>query len=264
MSLCRAAARRAVWLLAALVTLGALTTGVAVGASASTAAVAATGLVTAPPSASALASSGSSSRPTTPAALGSEALIVRGLAGRAPCCQRTYAYDDVAASAAAHLVETSPTSTPDIRSNLRRHSTRGTDPSPVRLVVAAETEGGVAQLPQDMAVNPSAPDPLSLDRPVGLSDTQNEFVQGRIADLQEQGATDFRVNQQQVDINGDRVGINRPDLQYSMDGQRFYEEFDTSSSDRGPIHAGRIGANDPFGIIGSSRSSGELTPAASS
>ena len=90
---------------------------------------------------------------------------------------------------------------------------------------------------------------MPLDRPVGLSDTQNEFVQSRIGDLQEQGATDFRVNQQQVDINGDRVGINRPDLRYTMDGQRYYEEFDTPSSDRGPGHATRINANDPSGIV---------------
>lgn len=60
---------------------------------------------------------------------------------------------------------------------------------------------------------------------------------------------DFRVNQQQVDINGTRVGVSRPDLQYTLDGQRFYEEFDTSLSGRGAGHAERIGANDPWGII---------------
>jgi hypothetical protein len=57
------------------------------------------------------------------------------------------------------------------------------------------------------------------------------------------------VNQQQVDINGVRVGINRPDLQYTLNGQRFYEEFDTLLSNRGLGHAARIGANDPSGII---------------
>lgn len=48
---------------------------------------------------------------------------------------------------------------------------------------------------------------------MSASDTQNAFVQDRIAGLQEQGATDLRVNQQQVNITGTRVGINRPDLQ---------------------------------------------------
>jgi hypothetical protein len=66
---------------------------------------------------------------------------------------------------------------------------------------------------------------LPLDRPVGLSATQNEFAQSRIGSLQEQGATDFRVNQQQVDINGTRVGINRPDLQYTFNGQRYVDAY---------------------------------------
>lgn len=67
--------------------------------------------------------------------------------------------------------------------------------------------------------------------------------------MQEQGGTAFRVNQQQVNVNGVRVGINRPDLQYTLNGQRYYEEFDTLVSTRGPGHAARIEANDPFGII---------------
>jgi len=52
-----------------------------------------------------------------------------------------------------------------------------------------------------------------------------------------------------VDVNDVRVGINRPDLQYTLNGQRFYEEFDTSLSSRGRVHAARLKANDPFGII---------------
>jgi hypothetical protein len=106
-----------------------------------------------------------------------------------------------------------------------------------------------ARLPQDVAVDPTAPRALPLDRPVGLSDTQNEFAQSRIGSLQEQGATDFRVNQQQVDMNGARVGVNRPDLQYTLNGQRYYEEFDRFSSWRGFEHQARIYANDPSGIV---------------
>jgi hypothetical protein len=67
--------------------------------------------------------------------------------------------------------------------------------------------------------------------------------------LQEQGATAFRVNQQQVNVNGVRVGINRPDLQYTLNGQRYYEEVDTVLSTRGLPHAARIEANDPHGIV---------------
>lgn len=105
------------------------------------------------------------------------------------------------------------------------------------------------RLAQDIRVSPMAPRALPLNRPVGASASQNQFVQSRIASLQGEGATAFRVNQQQINVNGVRVGINRPDLQYTLNGQRFYEEFDTLLSTRGPGHASRIGANDPFGII---------------
>jgi RHS repeat-associated protein len=115
------------------------------------------------------------------------------------------------------------------------------------LGVAEDGAGAVARLPQDVAVDPSAPDALGLRRPISLSESQNEFLQGRIGDLQEQGATDFRVNQQQVDINGERVGINRPDLQYTLNGQRFYEEFETGSLEAALEHGPRILANDAFG-----------------
>lgn len=79
--------------------------------------------------------------------------------------------------------------------------------------------------------------------------TQNEFVQDRIVSLQVEGARDLRVNQQQVDINDVRVGINRPDLQYTINDQRFYEEFDTVSSNRGPGHQVRIEVKGPTGIV---------------
>ncbi|MFI9811388.1 DNRLRE domain-containing protein [Saccharothrix variisporea] len=115
-----------------------------------------------------------------------------------------------------------------------------------RSAVAAPS---VTRLAQDINVNPVPPPALRLNRPVGGSPTQNQFVQQRIADLTKAGATDFRVNQQQVNINGERVGVNRPDLQYTLNGKRHYEEFDTSTSTRGPGHRDRILANDPDGIV---------------
>jgi len=105
------------------------------------------------------------------------------------------------------------------------------------------------RLPQDVAVNPVPPRALPLNRPVGSSASQNAHVQKRIAGLVDRGATDVRVNQHQVDINGRRVGVNRPDLQYTMNGQRIYEEFDTPSSGRGPGHRARLEANDPLGLV---------------
>lgn len=47
----------------------------------------------------------------------------------------------------------------------------------------------------------------------------------------------------------ERVGSNRPDLQYTMGTTRNYEEFDLPSSNRGPVHEKRILANDPAGIV---------------
>ncbi len=61
------------------------------------------------------------------------------------------------------------------------------------------------------------------------------------------GAEDIRLNQQQVNAEGVRVGINRPDLQYTLNNQRYYEEYETSASMRGPAHIERILANDQLG-----------------
>lgn len=111
------------------------------------------------------------------------------------------------------------------------------------------TPSTAPRLSQDVDVNPAAPRALPLNRPVGGSPTQNQFVQDRIVALQGDGAIDMRVNQQQVDANGNRVGVNRPDLQYTLDGQRVYEEFDTTASTRGVPHQDRILSNDPGGTV---------------
>src|SRR5207248_9158945 len=102
-----------------------------------------------------------------------------------------------------------------------------------------------ARTPRDVAVNPKAPAPLPLNRPIGQSPTQNAQLQNDIQALRARGATDMRVNQQQVNINGERVGVNRPDLQYTMNGRRNYAEYDTPASNRGLPHKERIIANDP-------------------
>jgi uncharacterized Zn-binding protein involved in type VI secretion len=108
----------------------------------------------------------------------------------------------------------------------------------------------VSRLPQDVAVDPNPPRPLSLNRPVGSSAAQNAQVQADIAAARAQGATDFRVNQQQVNAAGQRVGVNRPDLQYTdANGQRVYIEYDTPNSNRGPIHEDRLLANDPNSTV---------------
>ena len=105
------------------------------------------------------------------------------------------------------------------------------------------------RLPQDIGVNPKAPDPVPTNRPVGGNAIQNAVVQNRVRELDDLGARDIRVNQQQVDLNGQRVGTNRPDLQYTLNGKRFYEEYDPPSSNRGEPNKTRIEGNDPAGEV---------------
>lgn len=83
------------------------------------------------------------------------------------------------------------------------------------------------RLPQDVAVNPTVPRQLPKDRPVGSSPRQNEQLQADIQYLESMGARNIRVNQQQVTVrNGQRVGVNRPDLQFDYNGRRYHVEYE--------------------------------------
>ncbi|MFL5357667.1 hypothetical protein [Archangium sp.] len=102
------------------------------------------------------------------------------------------------------------------------------------------------RLPQDVVVNPKVPKVRRPDRPVGHSPTQNAQVQADIQYLRTLGAENIRVNQQQVTVrNSQRVGINRPDLQFDYEGRRYHVEYDTPTSGRGPGHQSRTTSNDP-------------------
>jgi hypothetical protein len=105
----------------------------------------------------------------------------------------------------------------------------------------------VPRLPQDVTVKPEAPKLLPLERPIGPSPSQNAQLQSDIAYLRDQmGARNIRVNQQQLTFrNGQRVGINRPDLQFDYKGRRYYVEYDSPASSRGPGHQSRLTSNDP-------------------
>jgi len=121
-----------------------------------------------------------------------------------------------------------------------------------QLFAASEECAGAraaARLPQDVNVNPAPPRQLPLNRPIGASATQNAALQAHIDELRAQGAVDIRVNQQQINVAGQRVGTNRPDLQYTLNGKRYYEEYDTPQSGRGPAHQSRLEANDPNGQV---------------
>jgi hypothetical protein len=101
------------------------------------------------------------------------------------------------------------------------------------------------RLPQDVAVNPKVPKVRQIDRPIGSSPSQNAQLQADIEYLRNLGATNIRVNQQQLTYrNGQRVGVNRPDLQFDYRGRRYHLEYDTPGSGRGPGHQSRITSND--------------------
>ncbi len=126
-------------------------------------------------------------------------------------------------------------------------------PAPFKRVAdeVIQAAAAPARLAQDVAVRGrQAPRALPLTRPIGRSATQNARLQSDIAGLQAQGATQIRVNQWQVDVNGVVVGRNRPDLQYTLNGKRHYVEYDTAASGRGGGHTVRLQANDPSATIG--------------
>lgn len=102
------------------------------------------------------------------------------------------------------------------------------------------------RLPQDVAARPKVPRVLSPDRPISPSPAQNAQIRADIEYLQSLGARNIRVNQQQLTVReGQRVGINRPDLQFDYHGRRYHVEYDTPMSGRGPAHQSRITSNDP-------------------
>jgi RHS repeat-associated protein len=119
-----------------------------------------------------------------------------------------------------------------------------TDPG--RLLAAPTT----TPLPQDLAINPAAPNALPLARRIGSSRGQHAELQADVAAAQAQGAKNIRINQQQLDAAGNRVGTNRPDLSYTRpDGTRAHVEYDTARSGRGIPHADRLLANDPKSVV---------------
>jgi RHS repeat-associated protein len=117
---------------------------------------------------------------------------------------------------------------------------------------------------RDLAVlGRAAPKPLRIQgRTIGLSAAQNQRVQADAALAKAMGATDIRLNQWQVNASGKVVGINRPDLQYTFGGKRFYVEYDTAISTRGVDHFRRILTNDPdaeIWLVGRRRSRSRST-----
>ena len=84
-------------------------------------------------------------------------------------------------------------------------------------------------------------------RPHG-NDEHNSAIEQRANQVRKQGATNIRKNQVQVDANGNRVGDNRPDLQYDLDGRHYNVEFDHNAANSAR-HGAQIRANDPNAAV---------------
>ena len=101
---------------------------------------------------------------------------------------------------------------------------------------------------QDIAVSPVAPSRLPTSgRSIGRA-SHDQALRTDLSNLPA-SARDVRVNQQQVNAAGQRVGVNRPDLQYTLNGQRYYVEYEGVPPVRGAEHTARITANDPTAIV---------------
>ncbi len=142
-----------------------------------------------------------------------------------------------ATPAAMHFIATNPALSNDAKADLIRTIVR-LDPAKARLSSDAAIRGT------------PAPAALPTWRPISSSATQNARKDEIVNDLQSKGYTIIRVNQRQVNADGQVVGINRPDIQATApDGTRHYYELDTASSDRGPSHMARILSNDDSGDV---------------
>lgn len=79
----------------------------------------------------------------------------------------------------------------------------------------------------------------------------NGAIDKLIDDLKNDPAVDndsIRKNQQQVDVNGNKVGNNRPDVQYDKDGCHYCVEYDHDES-RSDKHGDTIRGNDPNAVV---------------
>jgi RHS repeat-associated protein len=97
-------------------------------------------------------------------------------------------------------------------------------------------DGGFAQRP--------APKPNNGQSPQHGGIPHNTAIDSAVKKAQKKGATDIRKNQQQVDIDGNIVGPNKPDLQYNLKGCHHCVEFDTRPFN-GIRHESVIRQNDP-------------------
>jgi hypothetical protein len=98
--------------------------------------------------------------------------------------------------------------------------------------------GRQARTPRDLA-----------GRRIGGTPNQEAQMRADVERLVKQGATDIRIDEFQVDVDRNQQGVNRPDVQYVLNGRRYYIEYEQPNNPRGRAHAQRTIANDPRGTV---------------
>ncbi|HEV8427371.1 MAG TPA: RHS repeat-associated core domain-containing protein [Pyrinomonadaceae bacterium] len=113
---------------------------------------------------------------------------------------------------------------------------------------------GFVRAPQDIGRESNYPNPPPANDGAGTIGTNANRTASLERDVRIARflrATDIRVNQEQVNAQGTRVGVNRPDLQFTLFGRlRVYIEYDPTNpvGNRGPGHNARTLSNDPGGL----------------
>ena len=113
-----------------------------------------------------------------------------------------------------------------------------------------------AQHPLKRAANDIAKSGKKADPPrdlpgrkIGGTPTQEAQMWADVEWALKQGAKDVRIDEFQVDIDGNYQGVNRPDVQYTLNNKRFYLEYEQLRNPRGRPHAERTITNDPKGTV---------------
>ena len=115
--------------------------------------------------------------------------------------------------------------------------------------------GGTVRAPNDIGREtnyPTPPPPNDGAGTIGTNQARTASLDRDLRIARFLRATDIRVNQEQVNAAGVRVGQNRPDLQFTLFGRyRIYVEYDPLNpvGNRGPGHMDRINLNDPAAIV---------------
>jgi RHS repeat-associated protein len=119
------------------------------------------------------------------------------------------------------------------------------------LAIVRSLDSPPERLPQDVKREQEYPDPPEArdSGKIGTNPNQKAALDRDIAQMKRDGYTDIRVNQEQVNAQGVRVGQGRPDLQGTdPNNVRQIIEYDQDPA-RSAAHVARIKANDPAAVV---------------